>query len=260
MRARVVSRLAGLALAAAALAGCGEEERAEPGVGDARPDTYVPDPGRRPPPPAEEDVCDPHPSARDAGAVKPSARDPRTLVLRLRDLPDGARFAPNSGGVQRFTFEGHEGPSGLEAAGFVAVAAGEFQIGRREPEPQPGAPEPPPSCLPATGIDAAAMTFRTAEGAGRVPLHRLAGMAVASGIGPVGARQTVSESPVDLGDEAALIVAPTDSHGTVNRTIAWRDGPLVAMVKVDGRDEDADTELLERLARRQAEYVAEAAG
>lgn len=252
--------LAGVVAVAVGLAGCGEDEPPEPSAGDPLPDTYVPDPGRRPAPPSEEDVCDPHPSARDAGAVKPTPSDPRTLVLRLRDLPDGARFAPNSGGVQRFTFEGQERESGLEAAGFVAVAGGEFRLGRREPERQPGAPEPPPSCLARTRIDSAALTFRTAEGAGRVPFARVAGMAVGSGIGPIGERETVTESPVAVGDEAVLIEAPSDRGGTVNRTIVWREGALVGMVMVEGRDEDADRKLLERLALRQAEYLDEAAG
>jgi hypothetical protein len=68
----------------------------------------------------------------------------------------------------------------------------------------------------------------------------------------------MTDSPVALGDAAALIEAPTDRNGTVNRTIVWRDGPAIGMVKVEGRDGERDQALLERLAEQQAEYLAEA--
>lgn len=256
MNARVASRLVCLALAAGALGGCGEEE--QPSAEElraAQPDTYVPaSPRSRAP---TEDVCDPHESASDAGDAKPSRDDVRTLVLRLDDLPEGARFEPNSGGVGTFTFEGHA--EDLERAGLVSVGSGTFHMGRREPERQPGAPEPPPSCLPRTAVESGAMVFRTAAGTERRPLERLASMTVGSGIGPIGERESVTESPVDVGDEAALVEAPSDRDGTVNRTIVWRDGPLVGMVKVEGRGGAADMELLERLALRQADYLEAAA-
>lgn len=235
-----------------ALAGCGDDdpERVDPSAAD----TYVPAGPTVPRPPTEAELCD-HPDAGDAGDARPLADDPRTLVLRLRDLPRGARF-DSPMGVERITFEGQYSEL-LERSGFRQVVRGSFAIGRREPEPPPGAPPPPPSCLAQTGVDSAALTFEHERGADLAYEERqsLAGSTVGSGIGPVEARATLSASPVDVGDEATLIEAPSDRDGTINRTVVWRQGRLIGMVMVVGRGGRADRALAGRLAQRQATYL-----
>jgi hypothetical protein len=249
---RAACLLAALALTAGAAAACGDDDEPAPTGADAQPDTYVPAPPTRPVP--TRDLCD-HPGARDAGNATPSAGDPRTLVLRLGDLPDGASFS-EPGGVAELLHEGDVREL-LRAAGLEAAARGQFRIGRREPERPPGAPPPPESCLPRTGVDAAALVFDDEDGArsAQADAERIAGSSVGAGIGPVEARARVSEGPFDVGEEAVLIVAPTDREGTVNRTIVWREGRLIGLVKVEGRGGEEDSALLQRLALKQAGYL-----
>ncbi|MDQ3936319.1 MAG: hypothetical protein M3340_17000 [Actinomycetota bacterium] len=222
------------------------------------------EPGRSPgaatPRPPEGDYCS-YPQARDAGDAKPSRGDARTLVLRRSDLPEGGEFAAPQG-VGTFTYEDAPIAAVLRRNGWREVARSEFRLGYRAPDRRPGEPyrPEPRSCSPATRIDAAALTFDHARGAEVAFRARssIAGSTVGSGIGPIGERERMTDSPVALGDEAALIEAPTDRMGTINRTIIWRDGPLIGIVKVEGRDGERDLALLERLAKRQAEYLAAA--
>lgn len=236
--------MAGLAVLCA-LAGCDGDDD-EPGAAGT------------PTRPSQQELCE-NPNAADAGDRRPSAEDPRTLVLRLRDLPGDARFTSQAG-VERFTFEDAPITKPLERAGFLQVARGSFAIGLREPEQQPGEPPPPPDCIPRTGVESAALSFEDEDGADRAyELHeRLAASTTGSGIGPVGARVKLTDSPADVGDEATLIDAPSDRGGTRNRTIVWREGRLIGMVKVEGLGGRADLALAARLAKRQAEYLAAA--
>ncbi|HEX8743611.1 MAG TPA: hypothetical protein VF712_10800 [Thermoleophilaceae bacterium] len=267
MRACSVGCLAVTALAAA-VAGCGGSEDEEP---PAQPDVYVPDPSRRPVPtrPSPEELECVRPGTGDAGDAQPTRDDPRTLVLRLRDLPKGFSFAVEyqEGGVGPvlLTEVGDELGEAVEAADARRSAArGRFGKGELPPPAAaqpPGAPPPPPSCPnPETEVAAAAVVASSPEGAEglydlRVPL---AGSTISFGEGPINARDRHSAAPVDVGEEAELIEHESAHRGHTQRLLAWRDGRIVAFVQVRGARGRADIDLLGRLARRQAEYVSAA--
>jgi hypothetical protein len=264
MQACGVGCLAAMALAAA-VAGCGGDESEEP---TARPDVYLPDPSRSPVPTrrSPEELECVRPGTGDAGDAQPTRDDPRTLVLRLRDLPKGFSFGVEyqEGGVGPvlLTEVGDELREAVEAADATQSAArGAFGKGELPPPPAaqpPGAPPPPPSCpIPETQVAAAAVVASSPEGAERLYDLRvlLAGSTIGFGEGPLYARDRHSAAPVDVGEEAELIEHESSHRGHTLRLLAWRDGRIVAFVQVRGGGGSADIDLLGRLAQRQAEYV-----
>ena len=221
----------------------------------------MPEP-RTAPRPAERLECV-RPGTRDAGEASPTRSDPRTLVLRLRDLPRGFGFAVGyqEGGVALLplTEVGDELGAAVDAAGAeLSAARGTFGRGRMTPPPQePGAPPPPPSCPdPETEVAAAAVVASSPAGARR--LYGLSSSLAGSMIGtsaPVGVRERTSPSPVAVGEEAQMIEHQAFPRELTTRMIAWRDGRIVSIVRVLGAGGRADVELLVRLAKRQARYV-----
>ena len=221
-----------MALAALSAAGCDNEE-------DER--------AARPP---VDDCVYKH--ARDAGSAEPSIRDPRTLVLRLADLPRGAAF-DSFAGVERIDFDDNRDEF-VRRLRFSEVGRGTFKHGYRPPDQPGGEAERGRACHPATRIGASALVFADATGARAA--YREGESVARSGRRPPAARLEVRASPVPAGDEARLIEAPHHGTPTVSRMVVWRDGRVIGMVTVEGRGGGRDQALLERLTRRQAEYVA----
>lgn len=261
-----------LAIAALALAGCGGDDAREPAT---QPDVYVPESGppREPAgtePPrrrteAERLQCVP-PGTGDAGDRRPTRSDPRTLILRLRDLPKGFGFAvgyqEGGVGIMPLTEVGDTLGEAVDAAGAELTAArGKFGRGRLTPPPPnlpPGAPPPPaPGCPdPETEVAAGAVVASSPEGAHRIyELARLLAGSMAGADAPHDFRERTSPAPVALGEEAKLIEHESVPRGRMARVLAWRDGRIVAFVQVIGDGGRADVSLLAQAAQRQAEYV-----
>lgn len=241
-------------------AGCSDGEDGD-GEPPAQPDVYVPAPRTEARAPDRLECV--RPGTRDAGDAAPTRSDPRTLLLRLRDLPRGFGFEVGyqEGGVGQvpLTEVGDELGAAVDAADAeLSAARGTFGRGRLPPPPQqPGAPPPPASCPnPETEVAAGAVVASSPEGARR--LYELSSLLAGSMIGansPIGARERTSPAPVAVGEEAKLIEHESVPRGQTARLLAWRDGRIVALVQVRGDGGRADLSLLGRLARRQAEYV-----
>jgi hypothetical protein len=232
--------------AGAALSGCDVEPAPEP--------PRRPAAGRAPAP--APDYCA-YPTARDAGAARPSKEDPRTLVLRRRDLPSTFDFNSRMG-VERLTFEGGEVGALLDRTGFRDAAFGHYRAGQKPPYRPPGAPPPPQGCAaPRTEVVSAALVFGDAGGAKRAYLERelLASSAAGLGAGPIGSRTRSSPAAVPGSDEAELLTHRTDHDGGAQHAIAWRQGAVIGIVSVTGGRRSPDAVLVPQLARRQAARI-----
>ena len=224
------ARAGALALAVVAVAGCSGDD----------------DEGRLVPRPTSDCV---YPDARDAGRAAPDLDDPRTLVLRLGDLPDGTVFASEHG-VERISNRGRTDEFSKRTR-LRAIARGSYKHGYRQAERKPGQQQLPRACSPARQFQASVLVF--ADAAGARTAYREAESKVLASV--EGTRLARKASPVRAGDEAMLVEAPHSPPPQVDRTVIWRDGRVMSYVTVRSHGQPGHEALLERLVRRQARYV-----
>ena len=197
-----------------------------------------------------------YPKARDAGSAKPDTDDPRTLVLRLEDLPRGSVFASKHG-VERIAYKGNTDEFSKRTR-LRAIARGSYKHGYRRPEhPPDGRPlqQLPRACSPAMQVQAAVLVFADAAGARTAYREAESKVLASAGGAGEGTRLARQASPVRAGDEAMLVEAPHSPPPAIDRTVIWRDGRVMTYVTLSSQGEPGDEALLERLARRQAKYV-----